>query len=135
MEALPPILPYLTVRDARAALGFCEAAFDGEILMIQEQDGAVNHARARIQGGIVMFYEERAGAYEGNGAPATLGGSPVAIRLDLETAEAVDATFARALAAGATEVVAPLDRPWGRLAEVRDPEGHLWRLAASAAEQ
>ncbi|MEM9148265.1 MAG: VOC family protein [Pseudomonadota bacterium] len=131
---MPPILPYLTVRDARAALGFCEAAFGGETLMIQEQDGAVNHARVRIKGGLVMLYEERAGAYAGNGAPATLGGSPVAIRLELGRAEDVDASFAQALAAGATEVVAPIDRPWGRLAEVRDPEGHFWRLAAAVAE-
>lgn len=134
MANVPAILPYLTVRDARATLAFCEAAFGGETLMVQEADGAVNHARVQIGDGLVMLYEERSGAYEGNGAPATLGGSPVAIRLELDGAAAVDTTFERALSAGATAVVAPLDRPWGRLAEVRDPEGHFWRLSATAAE-
>ncbi|GMG83303.1 VOC family protein [Paralimibaculum aggregatum] len=133
MAARPPdILPYLTVRDARAALAFYAAAFGGETVMLLAGGDAVRHARLRIGAGMVMLYEERSGAPAGNGAPATLGGSPVAIRIELEDAAAVDAGFARAIAAGAEAVIEPQNRDWGRLAEIRDPEGHFWRLAATA---
>ena len=130
-DALPAIVPYLTVRDARGALAFYQQAFDAETLMILEDESGIFHARARIFGGIVMMYEEKTGAPEGNRAPHALGGSPVAIRIELGAFARVDKTSARAEAAGAEVVIAPTDRPWGRLSEVRDPEGHIWRLAAS----
>ncbi|MEO1494524.1 MAG: VOC family protein [Pseudomonadota bacterium] len=134
MDALSAVVPYLTVKDARAALEFCARAFGAETLMILEDETGVFHARTKIGGGIVMLYEERAGAYRANASPEALGGSPVALRLELGEAARVDETMAKATAAGAQVVVAPTDRAWGRLAEVRDPEGHIWRLAASAAE-
>ncbi|MEM6621197.1 MAG: VOC family protein [Pseudomonadota bacterium] len=128
----PQILPYLTVRDARAMLAFCADAFGGETVMVMEDAGGISHARTQIGEGLIMMYEERAGAYRANRAPQSLSGSPVAIRIELTDAAAVDATFARATALGAEEVVTPVDRPWGRLAEVRDPQGHIWRLASTA---
>jgi uncharacterized glyoxalase superfamily protein PhnB len=43
----------------------------------------------------------------------------------------VDATFAALTAAGASEVAAPSDRPWGeRVATVRDPDGNLVHLGS-----
>jgi predicted enzyme related to lactoylglutathione lyase len=40
----------------------------------------------------------------------------------------VDGTVARAEAAGATVVKPPEQKPWGYLALVADPDGHLWQL-------
>ncbi|MEM9060662.1 MAG: VOC family protein [Pseudomonadota bacterium] len=132
---LPPIVPYLTVKDARSALDFYGRALGAETLMILEEDSVISHARARIAGGVIMLYEEKTGAPDSNRAPEALGGSPVAIRLELRTAERVDATAAQCIEAGAETVIAPTDRPWGRLAEIRDPQGHIWRLAASTVEE
>jgi lactoylglutathione lyase len=42
----------------------------------------------------------------------------------------VDAAFARALDAGAVPVSPPTEKPWGRAAIVRDPDGILLELAA-----
>jgi PhnB protein len=47
----------------------------------------------------------------------------------------VDAVFAAALAAGATEVRAPANEFWGdRYAMLRDPFGHVWSLATPREE-
>ncbi len=44
--------------------------------------------------------------------------------------EDVDATFARAVEAGATVLMPPMDMFWGdRFAKIQDPAGHLWSLA------
>ena len=41
-----------------------------------------------------------------------------------------DAAAAKALAAGATTIMAPFDAFWGdRYAEVLDPFGHVWSFA------
>lgn len=41
----------------------------------------------------------------------------------------VDATYQRALAAGATSVTQPTDKPWkGRAAGVRDSFGNIWYI-------
>lgn len=42
----------------------------------------------------------------------------------------VDTAFAAAVAAGATVVAEPTDRPWGgRSAYIADPEGNRWEVA------
>ena len=42
----------------------------------------------------------------------------------------IDATHAKLVASGVTEVVRPADRPWGqRTSYLRDPDGHLVELA------
>jgi PhnB protein len=42
----------------------------------------------------------------------------------------VDASFARAIAAGATETMPPADQFWGdRMGSLADPFGHYWLLA------
>lgn len=131
----PPIVPYLTVRNARSALAFYEAAFDGPTVRLRETDGGgVFHARTRIGEGLVMLYEDGTGAPECNGTPSDIGGSPVSIRIELVDADTVDATFEQSVAYGASEVHPPIDRPWGRAAQIRNPEGHIWSLAATDME-
>ncbi|GIH04029.1 glyoxalase [Rhizocola hellebori] len=58
--------------------------------------------------------------------PAVLGGSPAAFHLPVPD---VDATYARAIAAGATAFEAPHDAFWGdRTAQFLDPSGHRWAI-------
>ncbi|HEY3557185.1 MAG TPA: VOC family protein [Kribbella sp.] len=60
----------------------------------------------------------------GQRTPAALGGTPAAFHLPVPD---VDAAYARAIDAGATEVEAPYDAFWGdRTAQVLDPSGHRW---------
>jgi PhnB protein len=58
--------------------------------------------------------------------PAALGGSPVAFHLPVTD---VDATYQRAIAAGATAFEPPNDAFWGdRTAQFLDPSGHRWAI-------
>jgi predicted enzyme related to lactoylglutathione lyase len=45
----------------------------------------------------------------------------------------VDAAFARALQAGAVGIVPPTEKPWGRAAILRDPDGVLFELGDARA--
>lgn len=61
-------------------------------------------------------------------APPPFRGSSIA--LNLPDRAAVDATYARWVAAGATERRAPHETFWGGYTSyVTDPDGHLWELA------
>jgi len=62
--------------------------------------------------------------------PGSLEQLPHSVEIALVTAD-VEALFARAVGAGAIEVAAPVDKPWGQtVAYVRDPDGTLVELAS-----
>ena len=65
----------------------------------------------------------------GSLGPNTIGGSPVMLSVYVED---VDATFARAVEAGATALREPEDQFYGdRVYSARDPEGHVWSFGQS----
>lgn len=73
-----------------------------------------------------------AAAWDASSAPAAGGRPPATLMVRVAD---VDATFARALALGATAVVEPGDHPYGeRQATVRDPAGHSWTLTQTIAD-
>lgn len=126
-EGMHSLTPYLTVRDAPAAIAFYKQAFGAEELMrLPGPDGRLLHASLRIGDSTLMMSEEFP-EFGGNG-PLALGGSPVSLHLYVED---VDAAWARAVEAGC-EITMPLeDAFWGdRFGSLRDPFGHLWSLAA-----
>jgi PhnB protein len=60
--------------------------------------------------------------------PRSIGGSPVAIMVYVED---VDATFAKAMSAGATETQPLEDKFYGdRAGSFEDPWGHRWHVAS-----
>lgn len=74
---------------------------------------------------------EEAGADDEPAAPSgptSWRGFSLALNLD-EQAQ-VDEVYAAWVAAGATPMTAPVDRPWGgRTGYVADPEGNRWEIA------
>ncbi|MNW16660.1 Glyoxalase-like domain protein [compost metagenome] len=67
-------------------------------------------------------------------SPLTIGGTGVAISINLAEAGDVDAAFERATAAGASTVLEPQDTFWqARYARIRDPFGHVWAFNAPVA--
>jgi predicted enzyme related to lactoylglutathione lyase len=62
--------------------------------------------------------------------PNRAGNPPPAVELTLVVVD-VDAAFARAVDHGATAVVEPTEKPWGRAAYVRDLDGLLLQLSAA----
>jgi PhnB protein len=126
--------PYLTVSDGAGAIDFYKQIFGArESARHLAQDGKrIMHAALAINGGTLMLSDEfpEMGSCAAS-APKLDGPTPVAVSLLLGTPAEVDATFAKALAAGATQEMEPADAFWGaRFAMFRDPFGHRWMLNA-----
>lgn len=125
-EGFHTVTPYVTVKGAADAIEFYKEAFGAEeIFRWADPDGGIRHAEVVIGDSPVMLTDE---APEfGMGGPQSFGGSPVHMFLYVED---VDAVFARAIAAGATELMPVEDSQDGdRRGGVTDPFGHVWYVA------
>jgi PhnB protein len=89
-------------------------------------DGRVGHAELNIGESVIMLADEFPDM--GVRGPKSVGGTPVAIHVYVED---VDATFAKALGAGATALRPVEDKFYGdRGGEFEDPFGHRWSVAS-----
>ncbi|KOG90810.1 VOC family protein [Streptomyces varsoviensis] len=117
---------YLSVADADQAIAFYTRAFGAkELQRYTAPDGTVPHAQIQIGGTIVMLSDESPAA--GLPGPKALGGTPVTLYLFVAD---VDAAFAQAVRAGATEKRPVRNQFFGeRTGQLIDPFGHRWTLA------
>jgi PhnB protein len=118
------VAPLLSVRNGAKAIEFYKAALGAvERFRVEDPDGAVV---ARLSVGGAEFWLADESPEHGNLSPAALGGSTVRIVL---TVDNPDAVFATAVAAGATEIYAVSDQPYGwRVGRFADPFGHHWEV-------
>ena len=116
------IAPWLSVRDGARAVEFYKSAFGATELFLMEDGGSVV-ARLAVQGAEFWLSDES--PEHGNFSPQTLGGGSVRIIL---TVADPDAVFARALAAGATQVYPVVEEHGWRLGRIVDPFGHHWEI-------
>jgi PhnB protein len=117
------IAPMLSVRRGAQAVEFYKAAFGGvEVFRVESPDGSVV-SRLSVEG--AEFWVADESPEHQNFSPESIGGGSV--RMILTIADP-DAMFARAIKAGATEVV-PVQNAYGwRLGRVVDPFGHHWEI-------
>ena len=128
------VVPYLTVKDASAAIDFYKKAFGAkEISRGLAQDGKrLMHSDISINGGSVFVMDEfpefgdhAAKAPNGNQSP------PVSMVINYATPTEIDAAYQRAVDAGCKGVQEPNDTFWdARFAILADPYGHTWMLNA-----
>jgi uncharacterized glyoxalase superfamily protein PhnB len=126
------LAPYLTVKDAAAAIDFYSRAFGFEKkFAMPGPDGKLAHTEMTYRDCVIMFGPEREGMP--CQSPATSGHpSPVVLYAYCDD---VDALFARATAAGAKAVSAPQTMFYGdRVCNVTDPDGHSWYFATNVAD-
>ena len=117
------IAPMLSVRRGAQAVEFYKAAFGArEVFRVESPDGAVV-SRLAIDG--AEFWVADESPEHQNFSPESLNGGSV--RMILTVADP-DAMFARAVNAGAKEVVAVQDAYGWRLGRVVDPFGHHWEI-------
>ncbi len=127
-EGYHSITPYVTVKGAGAAIEFYGKAFGAkEIFRMPMPDGkTIAHAEIQIGDSHIMLGDE-CGAPGTAVSPTTANNTTFTIHLYVED---VDASFKRAVEAGATSVMPPTEMFWGdRFAKVADPFGHHWSIA------
>ena len=114
---LHTVTVYFHVIGAPSFIDFLKNAFEAEELMRSEENGLVAHAKVRIGDSVVELGEARTPTQP----------LPPAVYLFVND---VDASYERALQAGAESLMAPKDQEYGhRNAWVRDAFGNVWYLA------
>jgi PhnB protein len=121
------IAPWLSVRNSARAVEFYKSAFGAtEVFRMDAGDSVV--ARLSVEG--AEFWVGDESPEHSNFSPQTLNGTSVRIIL---TVADPDAVFARAVAAGASQVY-PVSEEYGwRLGRVVDPFGHHWEIGRPLA--
>jgi len=112
------VTPYLVVDDVASLIDFVRDAFDAvEKERMTHDDGSIRHAEVRIGDSMVMMGP----ASDQNPA------RPAMLHLYVDD---VDATYAKALEAGATSIREPADEFYGdRSGGVKDANDILWWIA------
>ena len=125
------ITAYISVRNAAAAIAFYVEAFDAvEVSRLVGDDGRIGHAEITIGSSKLMLADEYP-EIDVVG-PQTRGGPTCSFTIEVPD---VDASFARAVAAGATVERPVADQFHGnRMGWVRDPFGHRWTLSTPIAD-
>lgn len=112
------VSPYLIVDGADRTISFLVAVFDAvELRRIPRPDGRLMHAEVRIDDSILML------------ADSTEQWPPIAANVHVYVPD-VDATYRKALAAGATSLQEPARKEdEDKRGGVRDPGGTSWWIA------
>ena len=122
------ITPHLVIKGAAEAIEFYKRAFGAEEVCrmpFPAEDGGVKIGHAELQIGDSKLF--LADEFPGYGSVGPDGSSPVTIHLYVTDA---DATFNRAVEAGATVKMPLEDAFWGdRYGKLVDPFGHHWSIA------
>lgn len=120
------ISPWLSVRDATEAVNYYKAAFGAvESDRLEDAAGDVILARLSIEGADFWVQCDPASS------PDAINGMSVRMIL---TVDDPDPVFARAVAAGATEVVPVSEDHGWRVGRVADPSGHHWEIGRRLAD-
>ena len=115
----PNISPYFLVNGAPKFIDFLVSAFEGtERIRVPRSDGSIMHGELAVGNSIIELGD----------ANEQYPSRPMTTHLYVPDA---DATYARALKAGATPIYAPTDEhPSGdRWGEAKDPFGNTWYIA------
>jgi PhnB protein len=96
-----------------------------ETVRMDGPDGKVGHAELTIGASVIMLADEF--PEMGARGPKSIGGTPMSLLVYVPD---VDATFAKALSKGATELDAIEVKFYGdRMGTFEDPFGHKWNVA------
>jgi PhnB protein len=123
------IAPLLSVRRGAQAIDFYKTALGAtELFRIEDEDGAVV---AQLSVDRAEFWLADESPEHKNFSPETLNGGTVRIIL---TVADPDASFERAIKAGASIITPVADQFGWRLGRLVDPYGHHWEIGKPLAK-
>jgi uncharacterized glyoxalase superfamily protein PhnB len=127
-EGYHTLTAHLVIKGAEKAIDFYKQAFGAEELFrMKSPDGRIAHAELKIGDSIFFLSDEFPEMGRGALSPQSLGGTCFGLNLYVPD---VDASYERALKAGASVVMPVADMFWGdRYGQVTDPFGHRWSVA------
>jgi PhnB protein len=117
-EGFQAVTPYFIVPDGPAFMDFLKQVFCAEERSVSKApDGSIMHAQMRLDGSVIEF---------GQGNDRW---PPMRLNMHVYVPD-TDATYRRALEAGAKSVREPKDEFYGdRTAGIEDPAGNIWWVA------
>ncbi len=120
------VVPYITCNNAAESIEFYKRAFGAEELYrMPTPDGKIMHAEIKIGDSVIMLSDEFPAM--GAKSPLSAGCNTASLMVYLPD---VDASYDRAVKAGAKAAKPPENTFWGdRYGQVIDPSGHRWSLA------
>jgi PhnB protein len=126
-DGYPRVIPYLSVDGANAAIDFYTQVFGAhERVRMPGPGDKVGHAELELGDSVIMLADTFPDV--GGQSPKAIGGTSVMVMVYVED---VDATFERAVAAGATVERAIENQFYGdRSGQFVDPFGHKWYVAS-----
>jgi PhnB protein len=112
------VIPYLLVHGVENLMSFLSQVFEAtEMERIENAEGKIAHAEMRIGDCMVMLAE------------ANVAWPAASCVLYVYVAD-IDATYARAMEAGATSISEPATHFYGdRTGGIKDPSGNTWWIA------
>lgn len=120
---LRPVTPFLHPVGASGLIEFMKQAFGAEEISREASpEGMIHHAMVRIGDSMIEMGEAHGELAQ-----------PMPPALFMTVAD-VEASYERALAAGATSLQSPMDQAYGRTAWVKDAWGNVWYLTAPVEE-
>ena len=113
------VTPYLMLADVPTQVRFLTQAFDAiESSRHEAADGTIMHTQVRINGAAIMM------------GPAREPWKPMPASIYVYVVDC-DTTYAKALAAGATSIMPPMNMFYGdRQGGVKDCNGNVWWIAS-----
>lgn len=129
-EGFHTLTPYITVKDAKAAIVLYQRALGAEVLdRSAGEDGKIMNAQLRVGDSIFMLNDEF--PEYGVLSPATIGGTGSTVHVYVED---VDELYHQMVDAGFKVIFELGDQFWGdRFAKLEDPSGHSWSIATRIA--
>lgn len=120
-DGFTTVTPYLMASDIEPVIAFAKRTFGASETMRVGGGGGGIHCELRIGDSMLMC---------GGGAGTFNPAIPTRLAGLQTYVDDVDTTFARALAAGGTSLVAPTDQPYGeRSGFIQDPAGNHWYIS------
>lgn len=108
------VMPYLIINDAAGFMAFTQKVFGAtEKMKHMRDEHVIMHGEIEIGGSIIMFAEST------SEYPQQPGGLFICV-------DDADATYKKALDAGAASIMPPADQDYGRSCGIKDAHGNSW---------